>query len=140
MIAQMLNTFNGTSRFDHVCESLDLDRIDFFPMIGSMVKQAVCRHSGKQMAPQPFGSPPSANEAAITDATNTESRLFALLLASGFDSWFDLRSACVYAPQYMKNLENEHLNGTEVVNTLCRIESPISPHTAKGMLKSWMTR
>lgn len=92
------------------------------------------------MAPQPFGSPPNPNEAALTAATNTESTLFGLLLASGFDSWFDLKSACAYAPQYMENLEDEHLNGTAVVDTLCSIDTPISADTAKGMLKSWMTR
>ena len=139
-IIHLLNSFNSTARFDTVCDNLRLDLLDYFPVIGNVVKEAVCKRSSyKQMSPQPFDSPPPVNTAAVANAKNTESTMFAFFLAAGLKTSSDLIAACTQASSYTQSLNKEQLNGTQVVRALCSVTDPITVVKAKYILRTWMT-
>ncbi|KAK5169126.1 uncharacterized protein LTR77_006435 [Saxophila tyrrhenica] len=137
---QLINMVNTTSALNTMCSSLRLDLIDFFPLIGEQVKDGVCSAAGTVRAPQGFKNNLKPNPAAVQAAKNTQSVLFAILTAVGFQTPAELSALCDFAPQFMDLLDAEQINGTLVESTLCRINQPLSVQQAKAMVKSWMTR
>ena len=138
--SQLINSVNSTQRLDILCNRLILDMIDYFPLIGEVVKDGVCEAAGTQRAPQGYSNRFTENKAAVNAARNTQSVLFAILYAAPARSAMELTILCTMAPKYTKRLSAEHINGDVVASTLCKIKKPIPVPVLKGMIRAWMTR
>jgi hypothetical protein len=137
---QLLNSFNGTDRFDTLCNRLEIDLLEYFPVIGESVKEAVCQASTLQLAPEPEANPIPGNPAAVKAAKNTASIIYAILVAAGATTDTELNLNCAHAPDYISSLNKIHLNGTMVESTMCEIKKPIAAAEVRSMLRTWMTR
>jgi len=137
---QLINSVNNTQRLATMCRNLNLDLLDYFPVNGNSVKDAVCHAAGTERAPQPENNRLRGDPAAVSAARNTQSILFAILYAANAQTGAELSDLCAQAPEYVEKLSAEHLNGSLVASTRCRFKKPIPIPVAKMMLRSWMTR
>ncbi|CAK3900908.1 Hypothetical predicted protein [Lecanosticta acicola] len=136
----LMNAFpaNNKAVRSYLCDNLRYKALDNFFLNANVIIDATCTASNTAIHPEPFsavGPPPT--QAAIDAYQNARSVLYAWEYASQAESSSQLNQYCAHAPDYQSNWQALQLNATQVQETLCSFQQPISAEEGSAAMRQW---